>query len=230
MKTARKVGMAVVLGFFLVAFTLSCASKKSETKGPGFLGEYAKDLQPGPKGGAKERWLKPGVDFSKYDKLMVDSVVFYFAEDSEDKTIDGEKMKELTDIFNQEFVHTLKEKYPIVADPGPGVARVRVAITNLKQSKPVVGVITTITSVTPIGLGINLIKRGATGTWAGSGMTNAEIMVLDTVTNEVIAVAADERSAGFTERYTALGSLKDAFKFWAERITKFLDEAHGVKK
>lgn len=228
MNTVAKAVVAVGLGLFLVAFTVSCA-----TTSPGastFLGPYAKDLQPGPEGGVKMRWLKPGVDFSKYDKLMVDSVVFYFAEDSEDKAIDPEKMKELADIFNLEFVQRVKQKYPIVAEPGPGVARIRVAITNLKLVSTGAGALSTVTSVTPIGLGVNLVKRGTTGTWVGSGMTGAEMMVLDTVTNDVIAVAADERAAGFTERYTELTVVKEAFRFWAERITTFLDEAHGVKR
>jgi hypothetical protein len=194
------------------------------------LKEYAKNLQPGPEGGAKQRWLKPGVDFAKYDKLMVDSVLFYFDQQSEDKGIDAAKMKEMTDIFNEEFVKTLQGKYPIVTEPGPGVARVRVAITDLKLNNPTASTVSTITSLTPMGLGVNLVTRGAKGSWVGSGMTAAEVMVLDAATNDVIAVGADERAAGFTERYTEMGSVNAAFKFWAERIVHFLDEARGVGK
>ncbi len=43
------------------------------------------------------RWLKPGVDFGKYNKIMLDSVIFYFGDDSEDKRIDAQDMKELAD-------------------------------------------------------------------------------------------------------------------------------------
>ena len=71
---------------------------KSKISGrKGFLDGYYKDLQPGPKGGAKMRWLKPGVDFGKYNKIMLDSVIFYFGDDSEDKRIDAQDMKELAD-------------------------------------------------------------------------------------------------------------------------------------
>jgi hypothetical protein len=226
MKAVGKASVAVGLALVLAMALSSCASKP---QGSGFLQEYAANLQPGPEGGAKERWLKPGVDFKTYDKLMVDSVVFYFAEDSESKAIDPEKLKEMSDIFNQEFVQVLKEKVPIVAEPGPGVARIRVAITNLKLNNQAVSAVSTITSLTPIGLGLNLVKRGATGTWAGSGMTAADMMILDTATNEVIAVARDEQAAGFTERYTEMGSVKAAFKVWAERIVKFMDELRAPK-
>jgi hypothetical protein len=222
MKTAAKAVVAVVIGLVLLASTGFAADKKYS----GFLGDYYKNLQPGPEGGAKERWLKPGVDFSKYNKLMVDSVVFYFADDSEDKGIDAEQMKELTDAFNQELMNALKDKYPIVAEPGPDVARLRIAITGVKKSKPGVSAVS---SILPIGLGISLIKKGATGSWSGSGGTNAEFMALDSTTGDVIAVAVDERSAGFTERFTSLGAAKDAFKVWAEGIRRFMDNPRAPK-
>ena len=173
------------------------------------------------------RWLKPGVDFSKYNKLMIDSVVFYFADDSEYKGVDPEFMKEMADKFNKALVDALKDSYPIVADPGPDVARLRVAITGIKQSRPV---LSGISSIVPVGIAISVVKRGTTGSWAGSGATSAEFMALDSTTNDVIAVAEDERSAGFTERFSRWGSAEEAFKFWAEKIKAFMDESRGIKK
>ena len=173
------------------------------------------------------RWLKAGVDFGKYNKIMLDSVVFFFANDSAYKGINGEDMKELADGCNQQVVNALKGTYPIVAEPGPDVVRLRFAITDLKQSRPV---LSAVTSVVPIGLGISILKRGAMGSWTGSGATSAELMALDSMTNEVIAVAQDEKSAGFTERFSKWGSAEDAFKFWGERIKLFLEKAHGMKQ
>jgi len=158
---------------------------------------------------------------------MLDSVIFYFADDSENKGIDAQDMKELADGCNLEVVNVLKGTYPIVAEPGPDVLRLRFAITDLKQSRPV---LSAVSSVVPIGLGISLIKKGATGSWAGSGATSVELMAMDSMTNDVIAVAQDDKSAGFTERFTKWGSTEEAFKFWAERIKQFIDKAHGMKK
>jgi hypothetical protein len=223
MKTAVKLSMVVVIGVTLM-LCAGCASAPKET---GFLNGYYKDLQPGPKDGVKQRWLKPGVDFAKYNKFMVHSVVFYYADDSEDKGIDAEQMQELTDAFNLEIVNALKDKYPIVSDPGPDVARLRIALTNVKKSKPVVSAVT---SVVPVGLAVSVVKKGTAGSWTGSGATSAEFMALDSVSSEVIAVAADEQTAGFTERFSRLGSAKEAFKFWAERIRKFMDESRAGKE
>jgi len=221
-KSKMKLLMAVVIGFVLMA----AGTVTAGTGYSGFMGDYYRHLQPGPEGGAKMRWIKPGIDLTKYRKLMIDSVVFYLAPDSEDKGIDAEQMKELSDAFNQEIVNALKDKYILVADPGPDVARMRIAITGIKKSNPGVSAVTT---VIPIGIGISLIKKGVTGSYSGSGSTTAEFMVLDSLTSEVIIAAVDERFAGYTERFTTLGAAKGAFKFWAERIRKFMDETQTTE-
>jgi hypothetical protein len=220
--------MLVIIGMLLIAGCASTETKKTETDATqkGFLGNYYAALEPGPEGGAKMRWLKPGVDFAKYDKVMLDSVIFFFADDSEYKGIDPVELKEITDAANKQLVDAIQAKYPVVADPGPEVVRLRIAITDLKQSNPVLSGITT---VVPIGLGVSLAKKGASGSWTGSGSTSAEVMVVDSMTGDVIAVAQDQRSAAFEDRFSKWGSAEEAFKFWGERIKLFLDDARAPK-
>ena len=228
MRTALKGLLTVAMGFALVTSVISCAST-SGSKAT-FLGEYAKDLQPGPKGGVKERWLKPGIDPAKYNKVILEHVVFFFADDSEYKGIDSSELNQLAEQFHLAIVNALKGSYPIVTEPGLDVVRIRIAITDLKQSNPALGVVSTVTMVSPAGLGLNLVRKGATGSWSGSGATRAEFLAFDSMTNQVIVAARDERSAGFTDRYTKWGSAEEAFKFWAGRIKTIMDEAHGVKR
>ncbi len=215
--------LAVVIGIALAA----AAGFAAEPRYSGFLGDSYRLLEPGPEGGAKMRWLKPGVDFGKYKKFMVDSVVFFFADDSEYKGIDPQEMKELADSFNKQIVAALKDKYPIVAEPGPDVARIRFAITGFKQSRPV---LSGVTSIVPVGLAVSLVKKGTTGSWTGSGATSGELMVLDSTANDVIALAVDDRVAGFTERFSKWGSADEAFKFWAGRLRTFMDNVQASRK
>lgn len=208
-------------------FLVACAAAPPKT---GFLGEYADKLQPGPEGGAKLRWLKPGVDFSKYNKVMVDPISFVASDDSEAsaaKDLDPAKVKELSDKCTQAVVDAIKEKYPVVTEPGPDVARVRFAIADLKKSYPV---ISGVTSVVPIGLALTILKRPVTGSWTGGGSTVSQVMVTDSVTNDVIAVAQDSYEAGFFERFSRYGQAENAFKLWGERIVKAMDEAKAAKK
>ncbi len=225
MKKAARVALSVAIGFALAVST-GCAA---HTRNSGFLGgpdSYAK-LGPGPEGGAKLRWVKADADFRKYNRFMVDSVTFFLGEDSEYKGIDPQEMKELADKFNQEIVTAFKEKWPIVTEPGPDVARIRIAITNVKPSKPGVSAVT---SIIPIGLGVSLVKKGAGVGWSGSGKTGIEAMTLDSVSGEVLLMAVDRKSAEFEHRFSKWGSAEDAFKFWSERMVALIDQVHGVTR
>ena len=65
--------------------------------------------------------------------------------------------------------------------------------------------------------------------WAGSGATSAELMVLDSMTNSPIAAAWDDQKIGLKERFTKWGSAEDAFKYWADRLILFLGQTRDVK-
>ena len=221
--------------FIALMFLASCASTggkktiEATHAKKGFLDGYYEKMEPGPKGGAKMRWLKPGVDFSRYNKVMLDSIIFFFADDSENKGIDAYEMKELADKCNRQAFDVINNTYPVVTEPGPDIIRLRAAITDLKQSRPALSAITT---VIPVGLAISTVKKGAVSSWSGSGATSAEFMALNSMTNDVIGVAQDDRKAGFDERFTKWGSTEEAFEFWAERLKFLLDRAraHGAKE
>lgn len=210
----------------LVGVILLTGCATTEPRRSGFLGEYYEYLEPGPKGAAKMRWLKPGVDHTKYKKFMVDYVVFTLAEDSEYRGINGDEMKKLGDAASQSFVNAIKEKYPVVSEPGPDVARLKLAIVGLKQSRPALSAVTT---VVPVGLAISIVKKGTTDAWTGSGATAAELLALDSMTNEVIGAGYDEYKAGFSERFTKWGSVEEAFTFWGKRFSQHIDNLTGKK-
>jgi hypothetical protein len=134
MNRAVRVVLAVGLGMGLVASMISCASTPKMT-GPGFLGDRAMLLEPGPKGGVKERWLKPGADFKKYNKIILEHVVFFFDDASEYKGIDTAELDEVAKKADLALVNALKDNYPIVAEPGPDVVRMKTVLGE--KSRPI---------------------------------------------------------------------------------------------
>jgi putative nucleotidyltransferase with HDIG domain len=180
-------------------------------------------LEPGPVGGARMRWLKPGIDFSNYNRLILDPVTFYFAPDSVYKGMDPQELKDLADLFKRQFVASLKKKYPIVKDPGSDVARIRFAITDLRQNRPV------LSDLGSTGVGLSDLKMALMNSWSNTGATSAEVMLFDSMSNSPIAAAKDDQKVGLKEKFTKWGSAEDAFKYWADRLRLFLDQARNVK-
>ncbi|HTQ12050.1 MAG TPA: DUF3313 domain-containing protein, partial [Fimbriimonadaceae bacterium] len=128
-------------------FLAACATPAPKYEGVFVPKEYVDKFKPGPEGGAKLVWIKEGLDPAKYDKFMVDYVVFALAPESKYKGINADEMKQMADQASLAIVNAIKEKYPVVSEPGPDVARVRIAIVDLEQSRPVVSVITTVVPV-----------------------------------------------------------------------------------
>jgi hypothetical protein len=107
------------------------------------------------------------------------------------------------------------------------VLRIRPAITEITQSRPLLN---TITALMPIGIGITFIKKGITGTHSFVGTASLEAEFLDSQTNERLAAFIDTKGA---EKYKLVkgfykwGHAKEAFKYWAGRLRKWLDKQHG---
>jgi hypothetical protein len=222
MKKLSRLFFIVIIGSVL-AISIGCVAKP---KYSGFLSDYS-GLKEGPMGGADLVYIKKGVDFSKYDKIMMDHVVLYFKQDAEYKGIHADELKELSDAFHKEMVDALKGAYPMVDKPGPGVLRIRPAITDVVPSKPVLN---TVSSVMPIGLGISIVKRVTTGVHAGVGQATLEAEFLDSQTDARLAAVVDRKAAEkfkVIEGMNKWGHAKDAFKFWAKRLRSWMDEQHG---
>ncbi len=100
-----------------------------------------------------------------------------------------------------------------------------IAITDLRQDRPVLSDITT---DGPIGLGKDNVKKRTATSWPGSGATEAELMVFDSLTQDVIAAARDSRTIGLKEKFTKWGAAEDAFQLWADRLRMFLDQARDL--
>jgi len=204
----------------VLTMAIGCAPKATQYSG--FLQDYPQFVE-GQKGVDKV-YKKEGVNFEKYNKVMLDHVVFYFKPDAEHKGIQTKELDELAEAFHKAMADALKDAYPLVEKPGSDVLRIRTAITDLVPNNPALSGFTTII---PIGLAISAIKSGAGGGHTGVGEASMEAEILDSTTNERIGVAVDTNPGGKLSGMSKWGAAEDAFKFWAKRLKAWLDEIHG---
>ncbi len=215
-----------VLLILVVGLLSGCAAHQMEvSKGSGFLGDYSQ-LQPGGTDRAALLYMKPGVNYKQYNKVMIAPVVIYLKTDADHKAIDPEEMKELTDYFHQSMVNAFKDGYTVVNKPGPGVLIIRTAVTDVIPGKPVRG---TLSSILPPGIIVSSGAKAATGEYPSVGQAEVEMEVLDAQTGERLAAAVDRRAGTKGPFRGSQEDAKEAFDYWAQRMRMRLDEARGVK-
>ena len=198
-----------------------------ETKGPppaaisGFLGTDASKLAAGPKGGAALVWINPDAQWGKYDKIILDPVQFWAAEDSK---ISPDDQQTSTTYFYNSLQSNLQNSFALTNQPGPNVMRLQVALMDATTATPG---LRSISVVVPQARILNAAQSLATKSYAFVGSAEAEMKAADSVTGEVLAEAVDKRAGGMEIKGAASfrwGDAQNAMDYWAERIPQRLHE------
>jgi len=219
-----------LLVFILVLFALSssaagCATRQTGKAQPsGFLGDYSR-LSPGGKGEAQLRYIDPDVDWKKYTAVLIDTPLVYA--DSETTELTKSDQKRLTDDLHDALVDALEKDYQIADEPGPGVLRVRTAITEAQGAKLAMNAVTGIIPQLRL---LTMIGGMATDTATFVGKCSTEIEITDSTTGTRLAAAVDQR-VGTKDPRNMLNKWDDvdsAFKEWAERLRAKLESLRGA--
>ena len=217
--------MVVFLDLKPGLFSLFGCTSGSNVKPSGFLGspeEYGK-LAPSERA-LDEVWVAPDADLKKYHQIMLDEVVFYLKEDAENKAIEPEVIKELSEAFHKAFIDEVSPVYRLVAEPDPDVPRVKIAIVDIEPSNRTLD---TITTIVPVGAAVSLIKKGVTGAGTGVGSASMEVMFIDSESNKVVALGKDRKvgsKLNMGAKVDEWGHAKAAFAYWAQSLKKALDD------
>jgi hypothetical protein len=219
----------IALSALLLLLTGCAATYQArDAEQSGFLDDYSK-LEKGEEGRALFVYENPDADFSAYEKVIIDPVTIWRATKSdESKTgnVPEQDLYRLANIFHAAIVEELQPNWDIVEEPGPGVLRVRVALTEAGKTNAPMNVISTFL---PISRVVSGVKRLATGTHAFVGAASAEGEVRDAQSGEVLLAAVDRRVGGKTARgsTSSWSDVEKAFEYWAERIGVRLTELRG---
>lgn len=221
----RSIGRALALltvGIALVA----CATTRKAADAPersGFLGNYD-DLQEGKGDQAQLVYINPQTAWSSYDAIHIDSVTLW--RDSRTDDVPAEEAQQLTDSLYAKLHEQLGRDYRIADQPGPGVMRLRVAITEAKGSKVVAD---TVTSVVPQLRLLTTLGGMAAGTAVLVGKAGVEAELTDSLSGERLMAAVDERWGTKAVR-GGIGKWSDAeqaFDYWSERLRERLAALRG---
>jgi hypothetical protein len=193
---------------------------QGETPAPppptGFLGnDYSLMTSPaeGMDQKAMLRYVNPSVNWGSYNKIMIAPVTFWAADDSKVSAADQQA---LCDYAYSVFVKDLGKNFIIVNQPGPGVLKLSVALTDATSAVPV---LRSISVVVPQARLLSAIKKAATGTYAFVGSAQGALKLNDSISGELLAAAVDKRVGGTSITNVDVfkwGDAENAIAYWAK--------------
>lgn len=130
----QKRKMLIIVTMVLMATVLGCQPKSSQKTG--FLSDYSR-LEVASK--TSMRYVDTRA-LGKYSSFIVDPVGWRVYSESMRK-IKPADLADMTNYMHTAIVNELSKDYRIAYRPGPGIARIRVAITDLKKSTAALNVL-----------------------------------------------------------------------------------------
>lgn len=223
---AARAAASSTAGLGVLVVVAACGATRSTGVRPtGFLGDLS-GLQPVGEDGRDIRVYvrEPGV-LGAYDRFLLDPVLFYFHESSQAGAVNPEELGELAASLREKVEEQLLEGgYAVVAEPGPGVLRVRAALTDVDPSSGAANVAAKATGAA-VGPGAFLVPT------IDLGRAAIEVEMRDAISGERVLAFLDSRRGrrfgGTVAGARRWGHANAAFGSWAEEFRRRLDEVHG---
>jgi Protein of unknown function (DUF3313) len=184
----------------------------------GFLGSDYSLLQPATPGSGQKAMLaytNSSATFTSYNQVMI-APVTYWADD--DSKLSPTEQQILCNYFYSVLQTDFAKNFAIANEPGPGVVKLTVALTDATSATPG---LRTISVVEPHVRLLNMIKKGLTGTYAFVGSATGEAKLTDATSGQVLAAWADQRFGGLAVKNAGVwewGDADNAMNYWANAL------------
>jgi hypothetical protein len=203
----KKTRVLLLITLGLMVLAQGCTAKKAKTTG--FLSDYS-HLRP--ESDVSARYLAVRTPLFKYTSFIVDPVQVVLHTGSKAK-LTAVEQAELTAYMHEAIVRNLRVgNYAVVQKPGPGVARVRVALTDIKKSKIAQNI---------------LPQTKLIGTGLGGASMEAEVLDSQTKVQLAAIVQSQLGNRLSLDGLSTWGDAKAVMEDWAVQFRERLDQIHG---
>jgi len=183
----------------VLAILVGCesSSSKKEMTVTGFLSNYS-GLEP--ISDTSYRYTNPKYNLRNYGSFIVDPVNIIFNEQTKANVKSWDELEKLKAYMREALIDALEPRYNVVAArPGPGTARIRIALTSIERSAP--------------------LKLGG---------VSMELELVDTQTGEQIGALIESQKKGVPfYGHDPWSGAKAVMDDWAKRFFNRIEEARG---
>ena len=187
----------------------------------GFLDDYSL-LRPGGKGEVAFVYRDPAAKWTSYDKVLLEPVTLWRSGRKSLDAVPEEDLLRLVDGLEGAVRRRLGEAFQLVDEPGPGVMRIRLGITEARASDPI----------------LDVLRAHGGGATASDGPLDAETRrfieaaeiegeIRDAATNELLAAGVDRRRRQGAQPVDTWPQVARALDFWADRVCSRLEARTG---
>ena len=190
----------VIIPILLGMLTVGCKTPEPT----GFLSDYSRLEKAS---STKMNYISP--ELRDYKAFIVDPIQMRVEEDK--SKLKEEQKAEVVKYFHDTLEDLLRERgVTIVSDPGPRVARFRIALTNVQKSKWYLN-----------------LHPGSKLSGAAAGGASMEAEVIDSVTGDQLAavIQAGRGNQFELDHFSSLDDVRDVIDKWAKQAGDRLDEA-----
>ncbi len=218
MKISRLIATIFLSGSILLGSTTWA---ENDVKYSGFLDHYP-DLTEDPDGSGGLTYEKAEIDHCSYDKIMIEPIEVWMAEDSKYKGFSPDVLKAVTDELYRSLEVNLEPEYPVVGEPGEGVVVIRLAITDVHGGKARRFVL----DYLPIGAAIGAVR----GKYRRVNLRDAtiEAEILDAQSSDQLGVLIDRLSLSeASDDQNPWEQITNALHAYAEQFRADIDVNHS---
>ncbi len=219
---ATETSLTIAASLLLIIALSACAASRQPRGVPdesGFLGNYS-ELRPGKGDEAALVFVRPDVDWKSYNAVIFESVTLWPGKDGGLSKLSPEDQQMLADGLFKSVHDALAKVTTITTTPGPGVIRLRVALTEADSTNVVLNAVATIVPQIRV---VSTVMGLAANTSMTVGSATIEGDVRDSLTNQRVAAFVDKRIGQRSLRGLGTWSqVNAAFDHWGEQLANRL--------
>ena len=196
----NRIGMFVVLLIGVMGLQ-GCATAPLQND---YFGQ-ATELIPDPEDASLLWWEKPGFNWHKYSKIMLDPVNIQIDAKKVKDSFDPEELAAFRRDITDAVIEILRPEYQVVNTPDTDVLRIRTAIIDIDPSNPTINLVTTIALFMPLDMG-------------GAAIA---VEFLDSISGERLAAMLDRKTGTPLQLiggFNKFGHAEAAFDQWSKAL------------